>query len=362
MCNLTQTTKVVKEFDEKSLYFLKFALQDEAQHIIRECLPAYRRKDYCNCHRLSIKPSLTSQVLLNNETRRAYYHRVVTCSNATLCPVCAPRISAFRCDEISKASMLHLKADPDNALYLLTLTCRHSSANYLPSLLSSFKRAMSYFFGRSDVQHFFLSLGVIGRITAHEVTYSDLSGYHPHCHILLFGKRSFCSAAYISSLWLKCLQKHGLDGLDGIALQFQPADNVKNYLTKISQEMVLFHLKHGRTNGHFTPMQLLNEASCGEVWARTAFATIFSAYYGKHLLHWSKGLKSRFGIKTVTDDDITSNDAEAQKFSLILEIPFKIFNSLSHYKRAEILGKVSHGDYSSLRDWLVLNKKYIPVL
>lgn len=361
MSKIAHEKKVVKDFDEKSLYFLKFALQDEAQHIIKECLPAYRRKDYCNCHRLSIKPSSTAQVLLNSDTRKAYYHRVVTCANATLCPVCAPRISAFRCDEISKASMLHLKADPDNGLYLLTLTCRHSSSDYLPSLLASFKCAMSYFFGRSDVQHFFRSLGVIGRITAHEVTYSDLSGYHPHCHILLFGKRSSLSAAFISSLWLKCLQKYGLDGLDGIALQFQSADNVKNYLTKISQEMVLFHLKHGRTNGHFTPMQLLNESSCGEVWARNAFATIFSAYYGKHLLHWSKGLKARFEIKSVSDDDITSNDAEAKRLSLILEIPRKIFNSMSHYKRAEILGKVSCGDYSSLRDWLVLNEKNKPI-
>lgn len=352
MCNLSQTTNVVKQIDEKTLYFLRFYLQDEAQHIISSAFPELRKKAFCKCHKRVISPSSTAQVYLNNETRRAYWHRVCTCANASLCPVCAPRIASHRCDEISHAAFLHLRSNPLNKLYLLTLTCRHGSGDQISDLLSSFKAAQSYFFGLRSVQNFFRAFGALDRITSHEVTYSLDYGYHPHAHILLFGQAGKFDTDWLSNMWIYCLRKYGLDGLSGIALQMQPADDLRTYLTKISQELVMLHLKEGRRNNHFTPIQLLHESTSCNQWARDAFSCIFSAYRGRHLLHWSRGLKAKFGIMDISDESIATNNADSERLMLVLEVPRKVFNSLPHYKRAEILADVSKGDYSKIRQFL----------
>lgn len=362
MCNVHQTTKVVKEIDEKTVYFLRFLLQDEAQHIIADAFPSLRKRDYCRCHKRVVIPSGSAQVYLNTDTRRAYWHRVVTCANAMLCPVCAPRISAYRCREIASAAMQHLQSDPDNRLYLLTLTCRHCSTDQIGALLPAFSKAQTYFYGLRSVQNYFNSFDALPHITAREVTYSLQSGVHPHSHNLHFGRAASClDIDELNRLWIYCLKKYGLDGLSGIALTLQPADELRTYLTKISQEMVMQHVKTGRSSGHYTPMQLLHESSCGQSWARKAFADIFAAYAGKHLLYWSRGLKARFGINEVSEEQIANNSADSERLIAVLEIPRKIFNSMSHYKRAEILNKVSSGDYSSLRDWLLLNEKNTPI-
>lgn len=353
MSNLSQTTKVVKEFEEKTHYFLRFLLQDEAQKIISSAFPNLKSKAFCSCHKRVITPSSVAQVHLNTETRRAYWHRVATCANAMLCPICAPRIAAYRCNEIASAAMQHLRSDPENRLYLLTLTCRHTSADQIADLLSSFKAAQSYFFGLTSIQRAFYSLGSVGRITSHEVTYNLGTGFHPHSHILIFGRAAESEIFSIGSgLWLKSLRKFGLSGVEGIAFDLRVADDYKSYLTKISQELVMQHLKQGRARQHFTPMQLLHEASFGYIWARFAFASIFDAYAGRHLLHWSRGLKTHFGIGNVSDESIANNNAEAARMLCVLEIPRKIYNSFSHYKRAEILRDVSNGDYSKVREFL----------
>lgn len=362
MSNVSQTTKVVKDFDEKSIYFLRFALQDEAQYIVKNRLSGFKNKDFCNCHKKLVWHSTKAEVLLNHSTRRAYWNKIVTCANPALCPVCSPRISSFRSEEISNATMQHLQSDPDNCLYLLTLTCRHSSSDYLPVLLDNFKSALAYFFRLKQVQQVFLSAGVIGRITAHEVTYSQKSGFHPHCHILLFGRRSSVDVDYLTEKWLHSLDKFSLSGLSGIALDFEITNDIKNYLTKISQELVFSHSKQGRGDGHFSPMELLSKSSGGETWAGDAFSVIFSSYYRRHLLHWSRGLKEYFGIKSASDEDIAANNADSVRLLKILEIPRKHFLLLSHYKKAEILSDVTSGNLSGLRQFLspdFLDKKNI---
>lgn len=354
MSNVHQSLSDVKEFDEKTFYFLRFLLQDEAQHIIADSFPELRKKNFCRCHKRVLTPSASAQVYLNTDTRRAYWHRVATCANSMLCPVCAPRIASYRCKEISSAVMQHLSSDPDNRLYFLTLTCRHCSTDQIGSLLPAFSKAQTYFYGLRSVQNYFNSFDALPHITAREVTYSLQSGVHPHSHNLHFGRvTSSLDIDELNRLWLYCLKKYGLDGLSGIALTLQPADDLRTYLTKISQEMVLQHVKSGRATGHFTPMQLLNEAACGHSWARKAFADIFAAYAGKHLLYWSRGLKARFGINEVSEEQIVNNSADAERLIAVLEVPRKIFNSFSHFKRAEILSDVSRGDYSRLRNFLM---------
>lgn len=356
MCNLPQATKVVKDFDEKTLYFLRFLLQDEAQHIIADAFPDLRKRNFCCCHKRVITPSASAQVYLNMNTRRAYWHRVATCANSMLCAVCAPRIASYRCKEISSAVMQHLSSDPSNRLYFLTLTCRHCSTDQICALLPLFSNAQTYFYGLRSVQNYFNSFSALSHITAREVTFSLQSGVHPHSHNLHFGRvTSRLDVDELNRLWIYCLKKFGLDGLSGIALTLQPADDLRTYLTKISQEMVLLHVKSGRSSGHFTPMQLLHESLCGHSWARKAFADIFAAYAGKHLLYWSRGLKARFGISEVSEEQIANNNADSERLVGVLEIPREIFHSFSHFKRAEILSDVSRGDYSKLRAFLMQN-------
>ena len=65
-------------------------------------------------------------------------------------------------------------------------------------------------------------------------------------------------------------------------------------------------------------MQLLFEAASGEVWAKDRFLELLTTSRGVHVLQWSRGLKSRFGICDVSDHDIAAGQADIETESFLL--------------------------------------------
>ena len=345
---ISQVSEKVKSEQDILQYFAciltRFSLQHTAQRVIRKLFPELKRKNYCKCHNTVICSIV--DLKRNPETQRAYYNGICTCATPMLCPVCSPRIMGYRAAEIRQAVHAWLAEDPENTCYMITLTLRHSLCDTLACLLDLFKTARKYFWGHRTVKNLLKRSDLIGRITATEINFSIKNGWHPHQHILLFCKKSDFDNETLCNIWLAALHSVGLSGVGDIAFRLQDASFVKNYLTKMSSEMVLGALKDGRSCGSYAPFQLLAEIGDGSSWAVDRFVELFKATRRMHSLTWSKGLKARFGIGEVSDQEISDNKADKSKLVQFIGLLDDAFNSLTPQQKAMLINKAAVGDYS----------------
>lgn len=305
--------------------FIRFGLQWYLQDLLFRNNIISKNQSFYKCHRVS-RALFFLSLMRNSETRKAYYNDVVTCHNSKACPVCAPRIMGVRSAEIRTAVHKWLNEDKENTCYMLTVTFAHCVTDRLQHILSSFKMALQIFWGNGSVKRMFDTSGRVGRITATEIQYSPKNGFHPHQHILIFCKKSSFDIEGLRRSWLSALRSAGLDGLSKIALNLIEARTAENYLTKISSEMALGHLKDGRGDGEsFSLLQVAFAGLTGETWAEDVFCQYYKAVRGQHFLCWSRGLKSYFGINNVSDEAISQGASQSDlvRFMDILGDDFK---------------------------------------
>lgn len=345
---ISQFSDKVKSETDNLQYFCntltRFRLQDVAQRVIEKIFPDLKRKNYCKCHN-SVRGSIVD-LKRNPETQRAYYHGICTCGTPMLCPVCSPRIMGYRAAEIRQAVYSWLTENPLNTCYMITLTLRHSLRDSLFCLLDLFCAARKYFWGHWTVKKLLKQSDLIGRITATEINFSAKNGWHPHQHILLFCKKSCFDKDTLRNIWLAALHSVGLSGVGGIAFDLIEARSAESYLTKISSEMVLGSLKDGRSKGSYAPFQLLAEIADGSSWAIDRFAELFQASRNIHPLVWSKGLKARFGIAGVSDQEISDNKADKSKLVQFMGLLDDAFKKLTPQEKAILRNKAAVGDYA----------------
>ena len=325
--------------------FLRFGLQSYLQSLLLSRGIIRKNESFYTCHR-NVWASILS-LSRNPETFKAYYDAVTACHNSKACPVCAPRIMGVRSAEIKKAVHKWLNEDRENTCYMLTVTFAHCVTDRLQDILSSFKIALQIFWKNGSVKRMFDTSGRVGRITATEIQYSPKNGFHPHQHILIFCKKTSFDIEALRRFWLSALRSAGLDGLSKIALNLIEARSVENYLTKISSEMALGHLKNGRGDGEsFSPLQVAFAGLTGETWAEDVFCQYYKAVRGQHFLCWSRGLKSYFGINDVSDEDISQGAAQPdlQHFADIFGADFK---KLSWSDKAALQNYAADNDFVS---------------
>lgn len=330
MQNISAECVTVKSNSEKlaeylNQSFIRFGLQWYLQDLLFKKGFICKKQNFYKCHRVSRALFILS-LMRNPETSKAYYDAVVTCHNSKCCPVCAPRIMGVRSAEIRTAVHKWLNEDKENTCYMLTLTFSHSVTDRLQDILSSFKNALQVFWRNGSVKRMFNTSGRVGRITATEITYSRKNGFHPHQHVLIFCKRSNFDVELLRRSWGSALKSSGLSGLSYIALDLIEARSCEKYLTKISSEMALGHLKEGRgDNKSFSPFRVALAAQNGETWAEDVFIEYYKAVQGQHFLCWSKGLKRYFGITDVSDEAISEGAAQSDlvRFMDILGDDFK---------------------------------------
>lgn len=334
------TDHVKDQLEYFSQTFTRFSYQDAIQQVIGDYFPDFQNKNYCKCHR--VPAGAYADLMRNPETLRAYYSGVVTCANPTLCPICSVRIMLERAEEIQKAVHQWLNEDIGNTCYMITLTFAHTLKDNLAFLLQKFSQARKAFWENNNLIRILKRCGRVGRITGLEIMYSLLNGWHPHQHILLFCRYAQFDKAKLASLWLNALTSVGLSGLSEIAFDIVEARTAGDYLTKISREMALPYLKQGRKEGHFSPFQLMHEVVQGEVWAQNRFAELFFASRGTRALVWSPGLKARFGITELSDQQITDGGAgdALSLFCRMLE-----FQKLTVSQKSSLRNAAAVGDY-----------------
>ena len=326
--------------------YIRFILQQYLQFLLFSRSIIRINQSFYKCHRVT-RSLMFCSILRNPNTFKAYYDSVATCHNSKCCPVCAPRIMGVRSAEIRTAVHKWLNENSENTCYMLTLTFAHSVTDSLQDLLCSFKNALQIFWSNGSIKRMFNTVGRIGRITSTEIKYSHKNGFHPHQHILIFCKRSSFDIDLLRRSWLSALKSSGISGLSNIALDLIEARSCEKYLTKISSEMALGHLKEGRgDNKSFSPLEIAFAGLKGEKWAENVFCEYYKAVQGQHFLCWSRGLKKYFGIDDISDENIANGISQSELVQF-MDILKDDFNKFTWETKAVLLNYAASNDYSS---------------
>jgi len=277
----------------------KFALLWKSKRILSGILGISKNIMGCMCN------TLGGYVELEKSDGHANFGGVVTCKSKHVCPVESPSIARVEARYIQEAIYKCRKSGKD--VYMLTLTFRHHNKMSLRYCMDAFHSALQRFWRSGSVRRFY-STYFEGRITALEETWSPSSGWHVHEHILLFGERGLCGNplvgvdAFFSRHWLAALSAAGLDGVEGVASEFQSASAVKNYLTKMSMELTMQNYKQGRRGG-LNPFGILEASNENDIYAEL-WREYYLATKGKRVIVWSDGLKKKYDIEQATDEQI----------------------------------------------------------
>lgn len=301
----------------------------------------------CWCHRNARTDSLP--LYRAEDGSNARIGAVTTCGNVWDCPVCSSKIAEERRAEVAAAMRLHCEAG--GYAYLMTLTFPHEADQPLAELLERFAAAQRYFRNSRTYKRILRTekegreageAGSVGFIRGLEVTIGA-NGWHPHTHELVMcrpgglGETSQAdngdlAGRLIDELkgeWVRALQKAGLcDGTevsDAFAhgLNVRGGEYAAEYIAKFghdskwgaSSELTRAKSKVGAAGMvagemHFTPFQLLAwiAGTPDDAWAMAKFREYAAAFEGKRMLVWSVGLKDRYGIRDLSDEELADAD------------------------------------------------------
>lgn len=244
----------------------------------------------------------------------AHYAGVQRCGSIWACPVCAAKIRAHRADELSEMAERHMANG--GSIWMVTLTARHHWGIKLADMFRAMNGAWRNLVGTrlwtGDPRRGAIGerqeLGVIGYVRASEITLGR-NGWHLHYHVLLFLERE-PDAAVLGGVmrrwnasWKRYLAKRGMEPVDGIGIQWDRCERVKDaaaYIVKVAEatwsvgnEVARGDLKAGRL-GSLNPFDILTyfrmtgDADALDLWREYEAAT-----KGHLQLVWSRGLRAR---------------------------------------------------------------------
>jgi hypothetical protein len=188
------------------------------------------------------------------------------------------------------------------------------------------------------------ALGIVGTIRTLEITHGQ-NGWHPHLHVLVLTSSPLDNTAraqltdYMWSRWSGFLDRRGHHGTTRergiITVPVRSPGDVARYMSKVYDtvhlEMTRSDLKRGGGRNPFKILAELVEAGShdpmtGEVnrdlllWREYERAT-----WGVQFITWSAGLKQRFGINEVTDDELVNAEAGGE---LVGTVPLWAWSSI----------------------------------
>lgn len=324
-----ETGEILGLVDPMGTRLQRFALQSVA----RKFLPK-TRLDNCLRVRQSTKDV---EVLKSVEHKTTFYANLQTCGSVWACPVCSAKIAERRRAEIQAAMSVHKASG--GCVNMLTLTCPHQVKDNLADLLTKQAKALNSFWNDRHVKVILAEMGTIGQIRALETTHGRLSpsnnGWHPHYHVLMFQGLNGSLNAFDASqmmdwqarlylVWQRVCVRAGL-GSPSFAhgLKLDDGSKAAHYVSKwgLEDEMTKGHTKkaiHGETPFDFLRAYLADPT---DKQAGALFKEFAQTFKGKRQLHWSKGLKKRYGIGEKTDEEVSQEQDDQARLlgSITLE-------------------------------------------
>ena len=268
-----------------------------------------------------------------SNTKKAYYHGLMSCGSIWTCPICAAKVSERRRQELKSA--LQVAKDKDLRAHFVTLTFPHGISDDLNDILTkmsqAFKRLSA---GKYSVKNSLArinpDLGIEGFIRAIEVTHGK-NGFHPHIHMIVFTNSDTHSGhlkMVYGDSWLRACRLAGLpipSFEHGCTVQ--DGSFASDYVSKwgIEDEMTKSNAKKGKTKG-LSPWGLLScvlDDDNPDYPAKKAgdlFRVYASAFAGRRQLYWSNGLRKRLDLaKEVTDQELVDK-VEDDRASVLANI------------------------------------------
>lgn len=280
----------------------------ELQAGARDLLPDSRLRV---CYRHRVKKSDFVRVYRRGEGEKAsaYYKGLQVCGSVWCCPVCAAKIVERKRKELILAMQAHRAAE--GGVMMLTLTVPHTreqrAFDVTDRLLDAYRK-----FGQGKMPWTHLAPGYVGSVRALEVTHG-VNGWHPHLHVLVFTAaplsevQRFMLSDLLHGRWNAVVQRVGFTPLHRVhGLRLDDGSRAGDYATKwgFAEELTKANIKDGRREDSRTPWALLADYVLKQDRAAGAlFVEFAEAFKGKSQLHWSRGLRGRFGLDVEKSDE-----------------------------------------------------------
>jgi hypothetical protein len=243
------------------------------------------------------------------------------CGGVWVCAVCGAKISERRTAELQTAVGLW-RAD-GGQVWLLTYTFSHGRYDRLRDSLDGLSEARRLMKQTAVYRRIRSEYGMIGTVQASEITHGPAHGWHPHIHELAFvagdaDPRPFRPLMY--ERWRRaCLkaglgepsERHGFDVRDGDAAASYVSKGVGPDSWGLERELTKGHIKAGRGLNR-SPFQILDCAADPQALpehrdeARSLFQDYAKATKGRRQLSWSPGLRDRFAVPELSDEEIAA--------------------------------------------------------
>jgi len=317
-----------------------------------------KRHRIAACHANPVKNAKTVDVWAKQGVALpGHFQGLQTCALSWLCSVCAPKIAERRSSEIAYA-MTVCKAQGGQVL-MPTFTAPHQRKDSLIQTLDRIKSALRSMGMSRRYKQLQDRLGVEGRITATEITHGEANGWHPHFHELWFFESAGVNLVDLESelftMWHAACLKFGLGAPSrkhGVVVQ--DGSRAAQYVSKmgekewgLSDEIAKASSKGGR-GGSRSAWQLLDcmidpgATQAHQKRAEGLFREYAEATKGRRQLSWSPGLKKRYAIADMNDEELCAQVEEDSV--LIAQIPLDAWRAIRLQKmQAHILNAVQYG-------------------
>lgn len=313
-----------------------------------ESLPA--TMTFCGSARKDVdNVAIATKTLLlesGDTVSKAHMQRLVACHNMAACPVCSSAIRRVRAIEIGKAVKAHQAEEKD--LIFVTLTVKHNDKDPLALTLDAVQKGWQNLLKSRGYRKLKDKYGIIGAVRATETQLGGKrwykgdgkihgAGWHPHAHGLIFLDQKLAMPEEaraefereLIKIWRReCARNIGKmpDEDHGIDCQIvdKKGEIVGRYLSKVldedgeniakswdvGAELARGDLKHRAKSLH--PFQILDSQTLLDTQVRAEYWLEYvRAVKGRRLISWSRGLKARYRVQELTDEELLQQ-AEAQ--------------------------------------------------
>jgi hypothetical protein len=305
---------------------------------------------------------------------RPYAEGVVHCGSIHGCAICGANIRNRRAQIYSASAARWL--DAGNTLLMITLTFPHDMGMALDPLWTLVSRGVSSLTSSQAWRELKAELGTeVYYRRAIEQTHG-LSGWHPHCHMLVYirgggtARVAALIGAHFREFWPRWVTRHGyrVPNEHGVDVQVcQAGGDAGSYIVKtqdgakVGNELIRSDLKTGRAKSR-TPLQVLDDAGRGDEASKRLWWEFEKASQGRRAITQSQGLAAILGEDEATDQELA--DAEAGG-DAVAECPGEVWTDVIRKDiEVPVLEAVPHG-LAAVNDVLRSHgcgMAYVPVL
>ena len=294
-------------------------------------LPQGSRTSKCMRWRV---PNRDMQVVYSPAYQKANFQGLQVCASPWACPVCASKIAERRRVEVA-AAIATAKAS-GLTVELLTLTFPHGLGDDLGTITSAALKAYSKLFSGKAGCKLRERIDLQGTIRALEVTHGE-NGWHPHFHVLMFSGRGVSVTsdqvqADIALRWQNVCVSSGLPRPSlSHGCRVDGGDKAAGYVAKgatwgLESELTRGQAKIAKGRKGRSPFALLRDYADGDKQAGALFSEYARVFEGKRQLVWSNGLKRRFAVSEVSDDELANaiDDTPTRRLALLTDDQWRL--------------------------------------